>query len=566
MVEAVTAAAIAAVDHHLAHMALCPRSKPASLHDFVTNARPYVHPASVAPPPPPAGSVAPTTHPAAVPTDNAYSFVHPASVAPPPPPACSVAPTTHPTAVSTDDAYSFVTPASIATLSPLTGSVAPTTHPAAVPLNNTYPVVAPAPVSAHPPPADSVVPTANPAPAPSRTAPPPATSFGPALNGPLTPPPPDERTLYDDSSSQASNTSSSLGLRTDFVANLQAAYRTLDMRRVPRVQPLQFPPSTDRTAATQLSIRSIRDAQSRIFNVADPTGTVTMNSPVWVPGWHAPLLKLTKAAINANRDDTHDLHRLVDDLFSQLQDRITTGSSGPAAFKVLLADFADYFDRAPRGAALETLQTFGVCTGTPFSSYLRALRVVVTSTVEKGGPLAPSAAMEIELVRIRTAQQYPMLMPTLFPGDLATREKPYVSLASMWTAFGDLKHNTSPAVDGGAFASAPQASSLHAPPTVAVPAASVAVSQRQNSHPTRPSHAISHVSHVHSHRDPFSVDYGLWPLDDRDYAIVCTVTNHMVNTNLSLWTPLLTEDARRQTCVQYDGRRTTASDGALPPS
>ena len=62
---------------------------------------------------------------------------------------------------------------------------------------------------------------------------------------------------------------------------------------------------------------------------------------------------------------------------------------------------------------------------------------MVASTVEKDGPLAPSAAMAIELVKIRTAQQYPMLMPTLFPGDLATGEKPCVSLPSMWTAFAD---------------------------------------------------------------------------------------------------------------------------------
>ena len=149
----------------------------------------------------------------------------------------------------------------------------------------------------------------------------------------------------------------------------------------------------------------MRDALSGIFGVADPTGTVTMNSLVWVSGWHAPLVKLTKAAINANRDDTHGLHRLVDDLFSQLQERMTTGSSGPSAFKILLADFADYFDRAPRGAALETLQKFGARTGTPFSSYLRTLRVVVASTVEKGGPLALSAEMAIELVKIRMAQQ-----------------------------------------------------------------------------------------------------------------------------------------------------------------
>ena len=61
--------------------------------------------------------------------------------------------------------------------------------------------------------------------------------------------------------------------------------------------------------------------------------------------------------------------------------------------------------------------------------------------------------MAMELVRIHTAQQY----PTLFPGDLATKEKPYDSLATkMWTAFANLKHNTSPAIDGDAFASAAQ--------------------------------------------------------------------------------------------------------------
>ena len=148
MVEAVTAAAIAAVDRHLTHMGLYPRSEPASSHDFVTNARPLMTPASVAPPPPPAGSVAPTTHPVAVPTGNAYPFVTPSSIAIPP---------------------------------PLTGSVAPTTHPAAISMNNTYPVVALAPVSAPLPPADSVVPTANPAPAPSRTAPPPCDLVCPCL-------------------------------------------------------------------------------------------------------------------------------------------------------------------------------------------------------------------------------------------------------------------------------------------------------------------------------------------------------------------------------------------------
>ena len=326
------------------------------------------------------------------------------------------------------------------------------------------------------------------------------------------------------------------------------------MRRVPRVRPLQFLPSADRTAATQLSIRSMRDALSGIFDVADPSGMVTLTSPVWVPGWHAPLLKLTKAAIALNRDDTHDLHRLIDDLFFQLQKRMASGASGRVAFKTLLTDVGDYFDCASRGAALATLQNFGVRTGTLFASYLRALRVVVASKVEKGGPLAPSAAMTIKLVRIRTAQQYPMLMTTLFPGDLATREKPYVTLTSMWTAFNDFKHNMSPAIDGDAFASATGTSSSHAPPTVAVPAVSTAVSQRHYGRPTRPPHSVSNVSHAHSRRDPFRVDYGLWPFDDKDYDTVCTVTNHMITTDMSLWTTLLTADARRQACIQHSGR------------
>ena len=497
MVEAVTAAAIAAVDRHLAHMGLCPAptvsyTGPVAPPTYPPTISPGTVPPSVASntvPPfartapivPYTGPVAPPTYPATispgtVPPSVASNTIPPfARTAPVAPYTGPVARPTYPATISPDTVPLFVRSASVAPSPPSFGTVNP----------YIYSTVIPAPVPTLPPPADPVVPTARDT------------------------PPPDERILNDDCSSLTSNSSSFFGLRADFVAILQAAYHTLDMRRVPRVQLLQSPPSADRTAAIQLLIRSMRDALSEISDVADPSGTVTLTSPVWVPGWHAPLLKLTKAAIAPNRDDTHDLHRFIDDLFSQLQGRMTSGSSGPAAFKTLLTDFADYFDRAPRGAALATLQNFGVCTGTPFASYLRALRVVVASTVEKSGPLGPSAAMAIELVRIRTAQQYPMLMPTLFPGDLATREKPYVTLASMWTAFNDLKHNMSPAIEGDAFASASRTSSSHAPSTVAVPAAPAAVLQRHYGRPTRPPHPVSNVSHAHSRRDPCRVDYGL---------------------------------------------------------
>ena len=51
-------------------------------------------------------------------------------------------------------------------------------------------------------------------------------------------------------------------------------------------------------------------------------------------------------------------------------------------------------------------------------------------------------------------------------------------------------------------------------------------SQAPSSPPWAPSaHGVTSVSPVPTRRDPFSVDYGLWPFRDNDYNIACTVTN-----------------------------------------
>ena len=161
------------------------------------------------------------------------------------------------------------------------------------------------------------------------------------------------RYLQDDILPHLSSTPSPPGFDHVFTTEMQAVYRTLDIRRVPRVQPLQFSPHTERTAAAQLFVHSMRDALYGILDDADPSGSVTMRSLIWVPGWHAPLLKLAKASIVANRDDTYTLHRLVDDIFAQLQEILVFDVDVPAAFRALLIDVTDYFDCAPRGAALE---------------------------------------------------------------------------------------------------------------------------------------------------------------------------------------------------------------------
>lgn len=56
-------------------------------------------------------------------------------------------------------------------------------------------------------------------------------------------------------------------------------------------------------------------------DVTDPTGTGTLETPDWVSGWHVTLVKLGKAVIQANRVLTHDINRLVDDLFAQHQEK-----------------------------------------------------------------------------------------------------------------------------------------------------------------------------------------------------------------------------------------------------
>ena len=251
IVEAATVAAIAAVDHHLAHLGVTPRPDTASLHDTVhyrshTIPRPETtslhntvhHLRSHAIPRPETASIHDPVHHhrshATPRSDTAplndtvhpyRSHATPAPLAPRPPPTGLVAPTPDPPAISTPASCPPVGPAAVGMPRQM---AVPSS---ATPTYNGYPLtlVLPTPTLLQP-----AAPTANP-----------AISIAP---GPSVPS--DERILCDDSSSQTSSNSSPLGLSAAFVANMQAAYRTLDMRRVPRIQPLQFPPTVDRTAAT----------------------------------------------------------------------------------------------------------------------------------------------------------------------------------------------------------------------------------------------------------------------------------------------------------------------------
>ena len=73
--------------------------------------------------------------------------------------------------------------------------------------------------------------------------------------------------------------------------------------------------------------------------------------------------------------------------------------------------------------------------------------------------LAPGVDVVLELVRMAVNEQFPSLMPTLYPGSMATGPKPYASLDEMWKAFGDLSNNKTPAINGEKMFSLPLSSS-----------------------------------------------------------------------------------------------------------
>ena len=84
--------------------------------------------------------------------------------------------------------------------------------------------------------------------------------------------------------------------------------------------------------------------------------------------------------------------------------------------------------------------------GTSFSDLFRAFRVVVSGITGYAQVLAHIMYTVPELVRRGVMNQYPGLMPTLYPGELATAPAPFGSVDAMWSAFQVLATNKTPVI------------------------------------------------------------------------------------------------------------------------
>ena len=111
------------------------------------------------------------------------------------------------------------------------------------------------------------------------------------------------------------------------------------------------------------------------------------------------------------------------------------GASGPEAFAFLLRLLSGHFDRVDSGAGYNKLHTFGVPNGSPFSDFSREFRVVVLAATGTERGLAPGTDIVLDVVRMTVNEQYPSLMPTLYPGVRATDPRPFGTLDAMSLAF-----------------------------------------------------------------------------------------------------------------------------------
>lgn len=65
--------------------------------------------------------------------------------------------------------------------------------------------------------------------------------------------------------------------------------------------------------------------------------------------------------------------------------------------------------------------------------------------------LTPGVEVVLGVVRMAVNERYPTLIPTLFPGSMATDPRPYALLGAMWEVFADLAHNKTPTISGETY-------------------------------------------------------------------------------------------------------------------
>ena len=104
------------------------------------------------------------------------------------------------------------------------------------------------------------------------------------------------------------------------------------------------------------------------------------------------------------------------------------GASGPEPFILLLRLLMTHFDGIGTEEGYSKLHTFGMCSGMPFSDFSREFRVLVPTATRSERVSSPGTDVVLEVVRAAATEQFPALLPALYPGSKASDPRPYASL------------------------------------------------------------------------------------------------------------------------------------------
>ena len=225
--------------------------------------------------------------------------------------------------------------------------------------------------------------------------------------------------------------------------SVRRAYDKLPHIDVSRISVLPFPASLNTSDGTQQLTRSVPSAITDILMRCDDCRQEGVRTPTWIPGWIHPIRLVINRGITPDRPTTARMTTLIDYIFRQVSRALDGEASGPEALTLLLRLLVSHFDRVDTGEGYTKLHAFMVCIGTPFSDFSRMFRVLLIVSAVTGSErvMSPVTDVVLDVVRMAVNEQFPTLMPTLYPGSKATDSRPYASLDAMWKAFSYLAHN-----------------------------------------------------------------------------------------------------------------------------
>ena len=184
----------------------------------------------------------------------------------------------------------------------------------------------------------------------------------------------------------------------------------------------------------------------------------SLKSSVRITEWERTLHRAVGRAIKNDKPSGPALNTVTDDIFVHVSRAIKRGDSGPAGFDFLLQVLSRQFDNGDATCALSELPSFGVHSGTPYADYYRTFPFVFSGDTGSESAMTPGLGLVMEIVRLSVNKQFPQLMPSLYPGELATRSQHFGSVDVMWLPLGTLENINTLNINGAKLFAVPAVS------------------------------------------------------------------------------------------------------------